>query len=224
MLRNDEKGRKEAILWCQKNQKAKDFFSKDNSWMIFQDIEEEHFDLIQSCKKHILKSEVGGAANMDLLYSICSNTGYNLIIETGVAWGWSSLAILLALNKKGDGHLCSIDMPYPKINNESIVGSLIHSNLMHRWTLFRESDRKGIQKSINYFKGPDDMIHYDSDKSYSGKHWAYPKLWTSLRSGGCFISDDIQDNIAFKEFCDSIMITPTIISYDNKYLGILIKP
>ena len=48
-----------------------------------------------------------------------------------------------------------------------------------------------------------DLCHYDSDKSYYGRRWAYPKLWEALKTGGIFISDDIQDNWAFKEFCVS---------------------
>ena len=67
------------------------------------------------------------------------------------------------------------------------------------------------------------MCHYDSDKSYDGRMWAYPILWRALRPGGIFISDDISDNLAFRDFAAQISATPTVVKFDNKYVGILLK-
>ena len=58
--------------------------------------------------------------------SSCSTTwfgrcGPTRLLETGVALGWSSLAILLALESVGHGELVSIDMPYPGMNNDAYV-------------------------------------------------------------------------------------------------------
>jgi hypothetical protein len=53
--------------------------------------------------------------------------------------------------------------------------------------------------------------------------FAYPLLWDALVPGGIFISDDIQDNIAFKEFSEKIHIRPIIIEHQGKYVGILQK-
>ena len=75
-----------------------------------------------------------------------------------------------------------------------------------------------------------DLCHYDSDKYYGGRMWAYPKLWKLLREGGILISDDIENNLAFKDFSKSISKIPLIIklpnankSYKFQYIGVLIK-
>ena len=42
------------------------------------------------------------------------------VVETGVAAGWTSLAILRALNKNGRGHLYSSDFPYFELKNRRV--------------------------------------------------------------------------------------------------------
>ena len=91
-------------------------------------------------------------------------------------------------------------MPYPKMDNEDYVGIVIPSFLKEYWHLIRKPDRKGIISGLKMFDQPIDLCHYDSDKSYYGRSYAYPLLWNSLKEGGIFISDDIQDNFAFKDF------------------------
>jgi hypothetical protein len=37
------------------------------------------------------------------------------------------------------------------------------------------------------------------------------------------MSDDIGDNAAFKDFCESRNLTPHIVEFDAKYAGIVFK-
>ena len=141
-------------------------------------------------------------------------------LETGVAYGWSSLAILLGLSK--NGRLFSSDMPYPKLNNEKYVGIVVPLVLRKNWRLFRYPDVLAFPKIFRE-QNSFDLIHYDSDKSYQGRMWSQPLLWDKLKKGGVFISDDINDNIAFKEFCENKKISPFIFKSDSKYVGILVK-
>lgn len=167
--------------------------------------------------------KMGGAANMLLLYNICKQKGVSTILETGVAYGWSSLAILLAIRERSSAALFSTDMPYAKMGNENSVGIVVPDNMKSNWYLFRESDISGlpkILKRVRYF----DVIHYDSDKSFTGRMWSYSKLYDRLRSGGVFISDDIQDNIAFKLFVQKRKLDPIIVAQEGKYSGIVVKP
>jgi hypothetical protein len=55
--------------------------------------------------------------------------------------------------------------------------------------------------------------------------WAYEWLWSKLRAGGIFISDDVNDNVAFKDFAETVGKEPIIVFYEpeDKYVGILIK-
>ena len=52
-------------------------------------------------------------------------------------------------------------------------------------------------------------------------------LWDALKPGGYFISDDIGDNLAFRDFCSQIKKEPVIIQSTSqtsrKYIGILVK-
>ena len=55
-------------------------------------------------------SDFGGPGHTNLIYTICEKLNINKAIETGVAYGWSSAAILSSLSKRS-GELISIDMP-----------------------------------------------------------------------------------------------------------------
>jgi len=223
-LRNDRYGDKEALTWCKKisiseNDAINELFPKASFGNLF----DTHADIIESASSKVKNTPVqmGGEGALNLLYNITLLSGSKKILETGVAYGWSSLALLLALKK--EGVLYSIDMPYPKMKNEKFVGIVVPEELRKNWKLYRYPDRMGIFKAIKDAKMPLDIIHYDSDKSYSGRKWAYPILWRALKEGGYFISDDIQDNIAFKEFCENLGKKPTIIKSHNKYVGIIVK-
>ena len=71
--------------------------------------------------------------------------------------------------------------------------------------------------------GKIDLCHYDSDKSWWGRHYAYPILWDSLKSGGLFISDDIQDNLYFSEFVKKKNLKFVIVEFEGKFIGLIRK-
>ena len=165
--------------------------------------------------------EMGGPGDIDLLYAATRLSSASRAIETGVAYGWSSLAILAGLE---GGRLVSVDMPYPKMNNEDFVGIVVSEQLGENWQLIREPDRNGLKKAIAKLGGTIDLCHYDSDKSYRGRKYAYPMLSEALEPGGVFISDDIQDNFAFKEFVESWAVDFAVTAYQGKFVGIARKP
>ncbi len=167
--------------------------------------------------------KMGGEGAISFVYNICRAFQVKYAMESGVAYGWSSLAILLALKDEGDAFLVSNDMPYIKMNNEDYVGCIIPEELRINWRLQRLPDIKGIPRALKKMKQPLDLFHYDSDKSYTGRLWSSPLIWNQLKSGGLFISDDINDNLAFKHFAESVNIVPVIIEHNNKYVGVLIK-
>jgi predicted O-methyltransferase YrrM len=169
------------------------------------------------------KVKMGGAGDIHLLYAAVMLSGAQRIVETGVAYGWSTLAMLAAIERQGEGRLVSVDMPYPKMNNESWVGVVVPERLRCRWTLIREPDRFGLKRAIKMLGGTVDLCHYDSDKSYVGRAYGYPLLWSALRSGGVFVSDDIQDNLAFKDFMENINVPFAVTAFDGKYIGIARK-
>ena len=109
------------------------------------------------------------------------------------------------------------------MNNEEFVGIVVMDSLRDNWELIREPDRNGIKKALKKFGGVIDLCHYDSDKSYYGRMYAYPILWNALKKGGVFISDDIQDNMAFREFVEIRKLNFAVTKSAEKYIGIIYK-
>ena len=166
--------------------------------------------------------KMGGAGNLELVYQLCEHIGAKEVIETGVAYGWSSLAVLLSLQKR-QGWLRSVDMPYAKMGNEDFVGTVVPAQLRSQWELIRLPDSKGLKIALSHTKQLD-LCHYDSDKSYAGRMFAYPLLWEALRPGGIFMSDDIQDNLGFHDWCKKMKLTPVIVELNDKFIAVVKKP
>ena len=120
--------------------------------------------------------------------------------------------------------MVSVDMPYPKMNNEAFVGIVVPDALRPEWTLIRLPDRNGLKRAIAQFSGSIDFAHYDSDKSYYGRGFAYPLIWQALVPGGVFISDDIQDNMRFAEFVGEKGVPFAVTECAGRYVGICRKP
>ncbi len=166
---------------------------------------------------------MGGAGDLDLLYYLTEYGQAMRVIVTGVAYGWSSLAILLSLRHRPDARLISVDMPYVRRGTEDFVGCVVPESLHPQWTLIRLPDQDGLQNGIATL-GTVDLGHYDSDKTYVGRAWAYPIIWDAVRPGGHLISDDIEDNLAFSEFATRVGQTPVVVARDGRYVGVLVKP
>ncbi len=141
------------------------------------------------------------------------------IIETGVCHGLSSKALLLSLSKRG-GKLVSTDVP--SLERWVNFGDQVPEDLKRCWQLVLRPDRRVLPALIEQMR-PLDMCYYDSDKSYTGRMFAYPLLWQALRTGGIFVSDDISDNYAFRDFCQKIKRDPVIAAADKRYVGIIVK-
>lgn len=165
--------------------------------------------------------KMGGAGALELIYAACEFTKAKSVVETGVAYGWSSLAALLSLDKRG-GTLYSSDMPYLGQDGDQYVGFVVPERLKTHWKLFRFADRESLPKIFGEVQEVD-VVHYDSDKAYEGMQWAYGQLYGRLRKGGVFISDDINDNSAFQDFCESKGINPTVVDFEGKYIGVFVK-
>ncbi|MFN7176511.1 MAG: class I SAM-dependent methyltransferase [Thermaurantiacus sp.] len=166
---------------------------------------------------------MGGPGDLDLLFAAVRVSGAQRVVETGVAYGWSSLAILAAMDDGRNGRLASVDMPYPKMANEAFVGVVVPERLRGGWTLVRQPDRFGLDRAISALGGTIDLAHYDSDKSWQGRRWAYPRLWAALRPGGLLISDDIQDNMAFAEMVAEMGLPFAVTHSGGKFVGLIRK-
>lgn len=217
------KGREKTNLWA--SQRA---VSQEEAILnLFGKKSERFADQFSTIFNEALKKQeecpvkMGGAGALELIYEACEFTEAKSVVETGVAYGWSSLAALLSLEKRG-GTLYSSDMPYLSQDGDQYVGHIIPENLRKHWKLFRHADRESLPRIFGEVKEID-VVHYDSDKAYEGMFWAYNELYPRLRKGGVFISDDINDNSAFQDFCEKNGIEPTVVDFEGKYVGIFVK-
>lgn len=167
---------------------------------------------------------MGGPGDLNLLFDAVRLSGAERVVETGVAYGWSSLAILAALDGRRNAALVSVDMAYPKYGNEAFVGVVVPDRLRGPWILLRKPDRRGLDRAIARLGGTTDLCHSDSDKSWWGRHYAFPRLYRALKPGGVFISDDIQDNLYFAEFVQAKPCAFAVTEFEGKYVGVLRKP
>lgn len=166
-------------------------------------------------------NNLGGGSNIDLIFNITELSKSKLVLETGVAYGYSSLFFLKSL-KKRNGKLISINLPYPDTKKEKYIGKAVTNDLFKYWKLYSGADKDLLPKILrknNSF----DIFHYDSDKSYHGKIWALNLVWPYITKNGFLICDDIQDNFAFIDFTKIIKKDPVIINYNNKFIGIVKK-
>jgi predicted O-methyltransferase YrrM len=168
---------------------------------------------------------IAGAADTAMLYSVCLARQPRTVLETGVAHGLSSLAVLMAMEAYGAGHLTSVDMPYRGSGDDSYVGQAVPADLRARWTLLRMPDRRGIPRATNS-GNTFDLVHYDSDKTRSGREFAYPKLWRATKSDGLFLSDDVNDDLAFLEFAERLGLDTMVWAKPggSSYAGAILKP
>jgi predicted O-methyltransferase YrrM len=190
------------------------------------------FDLqvAQECAYQSLGS-VGSlqqAAGLNLLYALTRHLKPQRVVETGVAAGWSSLAILLALQESGQGFLYSIDRPDMRLprNYDRFVGAAVPNHLFERWDLILGSDRDRIPQVLSRTGKQINLSHYDSDKSYYGRLWAYCKIWEYLSNGGLLVSDDISDNLAFRDFCWEVEAEPVVVRKEadkDRFVGVIRK-
>jgi SAM-dependent methyltransferase len=182
-------------------------------------------NIIIDAKKKASSSPIkmGGSAHLNLLYNSVRLLGAEKVLETGVAYGWSSLGILKALSENKRGNLYSVDMPYPTRNNDKYVGIVVPKNLRNFWVVIKKPDRPGIKEALKLIDGKIDLCHYDSDKSWWGRAYAYSILWDALKPGGLFISDDIVDNLYFSYFVNSKSLNYAVINYKGKFIGLIRK-
>jgi len=219
------------VDWCVNNAiSTNEAILKITKKKVEKKVSEIYPDIFSIANRKIQKCPVkmGGSANIDLLYYLCEHLKAIKVIETGVAYGWSTLSILLSINKRKRVKLLSTNMPYPGLDN-SYVGLVIPNELKKNWKLFSGADLYALPKALKFQK-LNDLCHYDSDKYYEGRSWAYPMLWSSLRKGGILVSDDIENNSAFKDFSKKIKKDPIIVKFKNKnkeigfqFVGVLIK-
>jgi len=129
-----------------------------------------------------------------------------VVIETGVAHGYSSWLILNALNKNEYGKLYSIDLPNMdftkgyQVNRISMQpGWVVPNELMSRWVLDLGDSKTLLPNLVNKLDRIDVFFH-DSDHSYESMKFEFDCVLPKIKKqNGIIFSDDIYKSTAFDE-------------------------
>jgi Methyltransferase domain len=163
------------------------------------------------------------------LYCVARRLKPEIMVETGVAGGVSSFAILQAFEENGKGMLFSIDMPNAthQLPAGQQAGFLVPERLRKRWRLTLADSRNELPRLLDELKEIDVFCH-DSLHTYDHMLFEYELVWPYLRHGGVLLSDDVQENSAFRDFCDSKKLTGKVTLQREKghkvAVGYLTKP
>lgn len=155
------------------------------------------------------------------LYILCRILKPKIIVETGVAYGLSSLYILRALEKNNQGKLYSIDSVFRPWQIKDMIGAIIPQELRNNWELILGKSNERLQEVLDQFDGIDVFIH-DSSHTYKNMLYEFSTCFEKLNENGLIISDDILDNDAFYDFVSKKKIKNYIIKVvENSGLGII---
>ena len=156
-----------------------------------------------------------GDAGMVFLYALMRVLRPTTVVETGVADGHSSLAILRALMANGGGRLVSVDI-------RPDAGALLDPAEREHWTLHlvdEAAPRDALRRALADAGQVGVFIH-DSLHTY---RWQMFELETARRCmgpGGFVVCDDADDSFAFIDFCARISTRPVLLVQPFKVLGV----
>jgi len=157
-----------------------------------------------------------GYAEGTFLYAVLRTVRPQVVVETGVANGFSTAFSLLALRANGEGHLHSIDLPR-EVGREYEPGTfyegegragippgfesgwLIPPELKDRWTLVSGRSQEELPPLLRRLGTVDAFMH-DSEHSFDCMWFEFNAAWRALRSGGVLVSDDVNSTEAFARF------------------------
>ena len=160
-------------------------------------------------------------SNLKLIFFLIRYYKPENIIETGVAAGTSSEAILQAIKRNEKGYLYSSDLPYYKIEqSEKFIGTVVSEELKKFWKLDIRGDHYALDDFINLCSKID-FFHYDSDKSYDGRNFAMKKIKKYFSLNSVLIIDDIQDNLFFKNFVEKENLNFKVFGFKNQFVGLV---
>ena len=214
---------REVRKWCAARAESVDSYAQARSAELWDEATSftAHFRVEATRKLQALGVTLGGGGHYELLYFLTRWKQPKVVLETGVAAGFSSAAILSALEKNGFGQLKSSDFPYFRLENpERFIGCLVDERLKSRWQLETRGDRVNLPKLLRDV-GQVDLFHYDSDKSHYGRRSALRQIEPKLAKQALLLMDDVQDNWFFREYVESTAVAFRVFEFEGKYLGVV---
>jgi predicted O-methyltransferase YrrM len=216
------RAREDSVAWCRANQIDAEPWARSLDGALWQEARsfaDEQSGLADAKSKE-MGIPIGGAGFYALLYFLTRLLKPDTIAETGVAFGFSSRAFLRGLEVNGRGRLLSSDFPYfRQADPERLIGILVEPELRHRWRLLVGSDRDNLPE-ISASADRIDLLHYDSDKSVSGRAFALNTLSPRLSADALVVFDDVQDNLHFRDWILADGRNHRVFEFQGKWIGL----
>ncbi len=207
----------------------KNFFDDENSGII---------DGVIKTNKQILDKKNSTIEAFYIpLYWLIRKTKPEIIVETGVHRGVSSLFILQALHDNNTGKLFSIDLPqaeYEQDNKDTTksilptdkIGVCVNSELKKHWKLILDDSKKELPRLLDELSSIDMFLH-DSQHTHDHMMWEYETSWPYIKNNGMLLSDDTNWGLnAFDEFAKEVNSKKIELRRDGRSqetFGIIIK-
>jgi Methyltransferase domain len=176
----------------------------------------------------------GDAGLVRAIWCLVRHLKPRIVVETGVAHGVTSRCILEALEKNGDGHLWSIDLPPLERSWRRQVGAAVGDRYADRWSYLKGSSRRHLPELLSRL-GQVDLFIHDSLHSERNVRFEIDRAWVALRQNGAIVVDDVDANWGFRSFtqtfvghqsmvCEAEPLHPDLRRFNNKGLfGIILK-
>jgi predicted O-methyltransferase YrrM len=209
--------------WCNRRAESVEAFARSRDADLWEEaLGFEHEFAERSARRlRELGVSMGGGGHTSLVYFLTRWRRPEAVVETGVAAGYTTAAILTAMSRNQFGMLRSSDFPYFRLEQpERFIGCLVDPELKSRWRLWTKGDRKNLPLILSEVSSID-FFHYDSDKSYPGRRWAMDRVSQRLREGGIVLMDDINDNWFFRDYVERRGEPFRVFEYQGKYTGLM---
>jgi hypothetical protein len=137
------------------------------------------------------------------LYALARHYAPEILIETGVLNGLSSVYLLEALRQNDSvGTLYSIDSPAPNLPPNKDPGWIIPDELRNNWDLTLGKSQDNLDPLLNKVGSPD-LFYHDSWHTYPLMSYEFQTVADSMDSG-VISGHDVNRNHAFLELCSSV--------------------
>jgi predicted O-methyltransferase YrrM len=164
---------------------------------------------------------LAGGGHFKLVHFLVRYLRPEVVVETGVAAGYTSQAILTAMQANGRGTLYSSDFPYFRLEApERYVGWLVDEQLKSRWHLGLNGDRANLAEFLPQIDTID-FLHYDSDKTVEGREFVMDAVAPKLAPGAVIVMDDIDDNTYFRDWVEQSGRQFRVFGGGRKFVGLV---
>lgn len=147
------------------------------------------------------------------------HTSPNAVVETGVAHGVTTRIVLEALIMKGNGHLWSVDLPFPfdhRLHVETAIA--VPKARRGQWTYVEGTSRKRLPGVIRE-AGQVNMFIHDSLHTARNTLFEMEEVARAMPAGGVMLVDDIKSHAGFSMFAKRHPEYRTIVAPSDDHLG-----